>query len=215
MIKIARGEVYVYAPQRYNNDKGERLIADFVAQKIDWIQRKQYEYNTHLKKMPGIIELKAFYWRGTQIFAASTDKRKRVKFDGHTLTVPSALNNNADALRKQLITSFKAQATEELCKRLRELSERYGLLFADCGIMDAKTKWGVCTSAKKITLNWRLALLDDEIRDYVILHELCHLAHMNHSAAFWNALTKMLPECKMLRKRLLTYDFLMAYLRKE
>lgn len=61
---------------------------------------------------------------------------------------------------------------------------------------ESKTKWGSCTSDKKITFNYRLAMAPMESIDYVVVHELCHLEHMNHDRSFWRLVGSILPDYK-------------------
>lgn len=70
-------------------------------------------------------------------------------------------------------------------------------------IRKMKTRWGVCNkSSMTVTLNTELIHKDVSLIDYVIIHELCHFKHMNHSAAFWNEVEKYYPYYKLARKRL-------------
>ena len=66
-----------------------------------------------------------------------------------------------------------------------------------------KTRWGVCNkSSMSVTLNTELIHKDVTLIDYVIIHELCHFKHMNHSSSFWNEVEKYYPYYKLARKRL-------------
>ena len=66
----------------------------------------------------------------------------------------------------------------------------------------ARTRWGSCSSAAKIFLNSRLAMLSSEIAEYVVVHELCHLKHMNHQREFWDEVKRALPPAMSLRRAL-------------
>lgn len=63
-------------------------------------------------------------------------------------------------------------------------------------IVESRTKWGSCSSDKKLTFNYRLAMAPIEVIDYVIIHELCHLHHMNHDRSFWRRVGSMMPDYK-------------------
>lgn len=63
-------------------------------------------------------------------------------------------------------------------------------------IVESRTKWGSCSSDKKLTFNYRLAMAPIEVIDYVIIHELCHLLHMNHDRSFWRRLGSIMPDYK-------------------
>jgi|SRR3989339_172120 len=68
-----------------------------------------------------------------------------------------------------------------------------------------KSQWGSCTSSGKIHLNYKLSLLPPKLGQYVIAHELSHLSHMNHSKAFWDAVSDLCPDHKLCRKALKKY----------
>lgn len=63
-------------------------------------------------------------------------------------------------------------------------------------IRDQKTRWGSCYETGTISFNWRLMLAPPEVLDYVVVHELCHLTHMNHSKEFWAKVAEVDPEYK-------------------
>jgi len=72
-------------------------------------------------------------------------------------------------------------------------------------IRDQRSRWGSCNSRGTISLNRRCALLPVELQDYVYLHELCHLQHMNHSPAFWHLLEQLMPDARQRRRELNRY----------
>ncbi|MBD8500932.1 M48 family metallopeptidase [Paenibacillus sp. CAU 1523] len=63
-------------------------------------------------------------------------------------------------------------------------------------IVESRTKWGTCSSDKKLTFNYRLAMAPIEVIDYVVIHELCHLHHMNHDRSFWRRVGSIMPDYK-------------------
>ena len=78
------------------------------------------------------------------------------------------------------------KAREYLPYRLEYYAKLYGYSYDKCRLSHANTRWGSCSSNRTISLNIGLMKLPEVLRDYVILHELAHLNHMNHSKAFWN-----------------------------
>lgn len=77
------------------------------------------------------------------------------------------------------------------------------------GVDESTRKWGSCTSSKKIAFNYRLAMAPMEIIDYVVVHELCHLLHMNHDRSFWRKIGSLLPDYKKRQEYLEKYGSLM------
>lgn len=84
---------------------------------------------------------------------------------------------------------------EELCKsqdelfaRLERFSDKYNLPYNRAAFRCQKTKWGSCSGQNNISLNINIAFLPKHLQDYILLHELCHIRHKNHSKAFWTQL---------------------------
>jgi hypothetical protein len=94
------------------------------------------------------------------------------------------------------------KARRELPARLIELAARFELTVAKISIRNQKWRWGSCSRAAHICLNWRLVLLPEAVRDYVLIHELMHLKRMDHSPRFWKLVEQACPEYRELRRQL-------------
>lgn len=155
-------------------------------------------------------------------FSVSTSGRLQMsvpKYAGIFL-VKRFLNANRDEIRKKLpIKDPKTQrardakkkllmkkAKEYLPYRLEYLAGLYGYKYDKCRLSHANTRWGSCSSNKTISLNIGLMNVPEKLRDYVILHELAHLNHMDHSPAFWAEVEKHDPRYKDHRRRLKFFD---------
>lgn len=97
------------------------------------------------------------------------------------------------------------QARRLLVDRLRELAARHGFQYNRVSVKNQRTLWGSCTNRNNINLNVNLLRLPQELRDYVILHELVHTRHKNHSKAFWHALDQLVGSGKRLQRQLRAY----------
>ncbi len=89
--------------------------------------------------------------------------------------------------------SLRPQAARELPARLMELAAQHGYHVASVTVRNQRSRWGSCSPARRISLNWRLVQVPPLVRDYVLLHELTHLAVSNHSPKFWKALEAVCP----------------------
>ncbi len=97
------------------------------------------------------------------------------------------------------------EAAEGLINRLDELARQHGFRYTRVTVRNQKTRWGSCSTANTISLNITLALLPEELRDYVLLHELVHTRHHHHQPEFWRELKAILPDALLLRKKLKGY----------
>ena len=108
----------------------------------------------------------------------------------------------------QMLPPFTAQELRELADRaLQDIpprAERFappvGVSFSRITIRNQRTRWGSCSSKGNLNFNCLLMLTPPEIRDYVVVHELCHLKEMNHSPAFWAQVERILPDYRERRK---------------
>jgi predicted metal-dependent hydrolase len=89
--------------------------------------------------------------------------------------------------------ALRRQAARELPQRLAELARLHGFAVTTVSIRNQRTRWGSCSPAGRISLNWRLVQVPPDVRDYVLLHELTHLRHLNHSVRFWRELARVCP----------------------
>jgi predicted metal-dependent hydrolase len=96
------------------------------------------------------------------------------------------------ALKKFYIASLK----KIVAQRITPYQTRLKVKPKSIEIVESRTKWGSCSFDAKLTFNYRLAMAPPEVIDYVIVHELCHLLHMNHDRSFWRRLGSIMPDYK-------------------
>lgn len=97
---------------------------------------------------------------------------------------------------------YQLEAQVYLKKRLSDWSEVTGLRPKEMSFRSSKRRWGSCSSAQQINLNWKLICQPPQLIDYVIVHELCHLRYLNHSTEFWNLVESILPSYRESEKAL-------------
>ena len=90
-------------------------------------------------------------------------------------------------------------------QKLNDFAEQMDVHFNMVRIKNVKTIWGSCSSKKNLNFNFKLFFLPESLIDYVFVHELAHLKHMNHSKAFWSEVEKQIPDYKKRREELKRY----------
>jgi predicted metal-dependent hydrolase len=91
---------------------------------------------------------------------------------------------------------YRREARERIGEVTAAESERLGLYPSKLSIRDQKTRWGSCSTSGTLSFNWRLVIGPGHALRYVVVHELVHLRHHDHSAAFWSSLGEALPDWK-------------------
>jgi len=101
--------------------------------------------------------------------------------------------------------TWRARAKAVLPERLLELAGRHGCAVQAVSVRSQKTRWGSCGRNGHISLNWRLMLMPDWVRDYVLIHELMHLKRLDHSPKFWRLVEAACPDYRLARQWLRTH----------
>jgi len=109
-------------------------------------------------------------------------------------------SNLDERQREELEKRYRAAAKEYIPKRAAYFQSLTGGDYEKIVIREQKTRWGSCSSNKTLSFNWKLMLAPPRVLDYVVVHELCHLTHMNHSQNFWKMVAEILPDYKEQKK---------------
>jgi len=98
--------------------------------------------------------------------------------------------------------TYKERAYHLACRRARELSPGYGVSAPCVRIRNQRTRWGSCSKKGALSFNYRILFLPERLRDYVIIHELCHILEFNHSQKFWGLVARTIPDYNTVKKQL-------------
>jgi len=110
--------------------------------------------------------------------------------------------------REEYVESLRRSARETLPTRVSELASRFGFVSGKVFIKHNRSSWGSCGPTGNINLNLNLMRVPAELRDYVILHELCHLTHRNHGPLFHGLLESVCPDHREKQRRLRGWNLL-------
>lgn len=112
-----------------------------------------------------------------------------VRYGGRTVKVPG----DGRDIRRFIEADLRALARDELGRRLAELAAREGLSVSGVSIRNQRSRWGSCSRAGRIALNFRLVQMPPAVSDYILIHELMHLRQQNHSRRFWRLVEASCP----------------------
>jgi predicted metal-dependent hydrolase len=122
-------------------------------------------------------------------------KRNRVVIEGDKLII--YIKQYEDEIMKQALKRFYYQKCKALVEmRIRFYQSSFKLKPRSIRIMDSKSRWGTCDSNLQLTFNWKLAMAPLEAINYIVVHEMCHMVHLNHDRSFWRLVGKIIPDYK-------------------
>lgn len=98
---------------------------------------------------------------------------------------------------RQLKIWLIEKAEEKIKQRTKELCKVIDVNYNNIRIKDTKTRWGSCSSKGNLNFNYRIIMAPQVVMDYIIVHELCHLKHLNHGKEFWNTVAQYMPHYEM------------------
>lgn len=107
------------------------------------------------------------------------------------------------ALQESSMEHFEAhkdKALELVKKKVRKWNKLYNYSFEDIAVKPLKSRWGSCSRKHNLSFNYKVIFLPEQLQDYVVVHEICHLKEQNHSQKFWRLVGKALPEYQDLNK---------------
>jgi predicted metal-dependent hydrolase len=107
---------------------------------------------------------------------------------------------------KAMYLKHKVDARKFAIERLEHFNQTYGLKWNRVSIKNSRTRWGSCSGKGNLNFNYKIALLPVELAEYIVVHELCHLAQMNHSPKFWRLVALTIPDYVARRKAIRKHE---------
>jgi predicted metal-dependent hydrolase len=189
--------VEVRAPIRMPKEEIDR----FVHSKADWIHQ-------HLKRAQEDLASRESFRisfgdrlpLGGKMWEILRTSKNRPFFSEGGFCIPATARE--DQIRRGVMTLYKKAAREVIPARVAHYAPRMGVTPTDLRIGSARTTWGSCSAGGRLNFSWFIMMGDMEMIDYLIVHELSHLIHHNHSAAFWAVVAIWIPDYQLQKKRL-------------
>lgn len=186
-VKYARievkpdGRVVVTAPEGFNVEK-------FIGKNAAWLEGK-------LAQIEGLKELaeSGFPLNG-EFYRVIHGRRAKVHDRFRTVVLPPYPEDMREELKRLL--------RPEIWRLIEKYAGKMGVSPGKVFIRSQRTRWGSCSGKGNLNFNLRLVALPPELREYVVVHELAHLKHRNHSRAFWSLVSRFYPDYRSAREEL-------------
>ena len=209
-IVVTADKVEVVAPLRMP----EKQIQQFMRAKQTWIQSAKNKVQQHVDNILSFAPKS--YQQGAMIpyqgekyklqLKASQEKQIKIAFEEAFIAyVPEGLHKTlthtelSEKIRSALVIWMGQAAAKKAAKTMDHYVLLYRLTPRSIIIKTQKSRWGSCGIHNDINLNWLLILAPAEVFEYVVVHELCHIAQRNHSTAFWSLVARHCPDYKQQR----------------
>ena len=197
---LPSGLVRVVAPRGTT----DRFIRNCLAQKAGWIREKLAEAQARERLRPKreYTSGEVFLFLGEEMTLTVAGNallaKATVRLDGQgtgagRLIVETPAGERT-VIQAALEEWYRQKAFEVFTERIEFFSERIGKKPERIKLSNAKKRWGSCTSKGTVLLNWRVVMAPAPVIDYLVVHELSHLKHLNHSGAFWRQVAEILPD---------------------
>ncbi len=178
------------------------LIEQFVHKQKDWINKHLTKLDTSGVKLKK-DEIQIFGKKFNLQIVHDHDRDYGLKIIGQKIILNSVIASpSQQKITLDLQNFFKRTAEKYLFPRTYQLGKLMQIDFKKITLRQQKSRWGSCSSRGTLSFNWRLVHFSPEVIDYVIIHELAHRIHMNHSAAFWK-LVKLYDPKYLTHRRIL------------
>ena len=205
------GMIEVRAPWRFSLSRAREVLRE----NAEWVLRALESKRAKLARRPRLVtgarlpyldeslrlDVRPRAQIGLFEDARAKPRRGHVERWGPVLRI-SATSLGDDELRGLLEGWYRAEAAVHLSRRIEHYSSRLSVRPSRVTIRGQRFRWGSCSAKGTVSLNWRLMLTPGELADYVVVHELCHLRHLNHSPRFWAMVGGIIPDYQHRRRRL-------------
>ena len=186
---LTTGELLIRAPNRLSM----RAIEKFIAEKQGWITKQQEK----LQKNPPLL-IPTTYSNGTKFpYLGNYYELLIVESSTEPLQFRNGFllnTNHLDNANELFISWYKQKARYLLTDLVARHAAQHQLQYGNIRISSGRATLGSCNKNGNLNFSWRLMLMPPPVIEYIVVHELAHLIHHNHSRAFWNQVETMMPE---------------------
>ena len=192
------GKVVFKAPKK----TPDHVILEVIEKRLKWIEEKlsvvenafksrEFETGTMVYYLGEKVPLK--------IIRRKTD-RGQISFVDNEFILILPEDYTSEHIKEMLIAMYKKMLTPLIKKRIYHYQSYFKIKPEKVTVRDQKTRWGSCSSSRTLSFNYRLLMAPLSVIDYIVVHEMTHLEHMNHSKSYWKRVHEVMPDYKVKEK---------------
>ena len=195
------------------------VIKNFVEEKRNWIEDQLKKHPQRSKEAKIYQDGDSIYFLGNKLLIKVTETeipvRTKIFLEAETLLVVISMHitgsRRAEEIKKSLSHWFLEKGIEEITQKVNHYSDRLGVTYSRITLKNVSSIWGSCSSKNNLNFNRHLIMAPHEVIDYVVIHEVCHLVHRDHSSRFWALVRSLDPDYKDHRRWLRDNRFYLSF----
>jgi predicted metal-dependent hydrolase len=208
-MRLRDGEISLTTPQGITAAEAEA----FIIEHFDWVEHQLIGEEIQLQQMDGNVNgdghgggQPSIWYKGvlTPVILRRDPRHKgrtAIRYHHDRIVITMASGSTSRLRPAALLEDWlKKQAKKEIQTALAEILPLIDEAPVPITIRDQKTRWGSCSTTRRLSFNWRLVMAPPEALHYVVVHEAAHLIHHNHSKRFWGLVEEMMPDFSIHQK---------------
>ncbi|MEJ8553324.1 M48 family metallopeptidase [Tepidibacter sp. Z1-5] len=189
-------KVRVLVPKEANQDQVMNIVEsklDLISKKLDEIRRLSQKQDIYKPNDKQVLYMGKKY--SIKVILDKNLEKSNIYIQKDSIIINT--QNEEDEQIKSIIESYlKKECLKNVKKRTAYHQSNFKSKPKSISVVESNKFWGLCNSNRDIQFNWRLIMAPVEVIDYVVVHEMSHMAHMNHSKSFWKMVAKIMPDYK-------------------
>lgn len=192
---------------------GMERIEKMLENKKQWIQKHIDRYAFQMEKYNPLVRI-PYDGEWFSVKHAGRGRKGTVRIDeNRRLCIIDSQSDDPEHIRDIIRKRLKTLAKSRVPEMVEFWSKKLDIPYSSVSVRNQKTRWGSSSGKGHISINWRVICTPRKVQDYLIVHELVHQRHHNHSQTYWQEIERVFPSAKECDKWLKQHDMIMSLLR--
>lgn len=192
----------------------EEDILRVVKSKAKWIVQKLFEFKDveHRRREKEYVNGESFMYLGRnyslQIIVNDEIAKPQTKLYQGKFYIETSTKEQ-DKLKQSMEEWYRQKTLEKVTEKIAYYETYFDVKPKSIKVKEQKKRWASCTSTRDLLFNWRCAMAPANVLDYIVVHEMCHMIHLNHSKEFWDLVERVMPDYRDRKEWLKNYGIRM------